>query len=102
MERDLKKSLAQNWLLHDTLRINSLNSFENTIRQIADIHGVDVNLYNLNGDLKASSLALPYLKGVVSTKMDPRAYFHLHQEKEVQYFQKKKLVTLNTSVVMCH
>ena len=94
MERDLKKSLAQNWLLHDTLRMNSLNNFENTIRQIADIHGVDVNLYNLNGDLKASSLALPYLKGVVSTKMDPRAYFHLHQEKEVQYFQKEKIGNL--------
>lgn len=95
MERDLKKSLSPNWALDDTLRMNSLNSFENTIRQIADIHGVDVNLYSLNGDLKASSLALPYLKGVVSIKMDPTAYFHLHHEKEVQFFQKEKIGNLN-------
>lgn len=94
MERDLKKSLSQNWMLEDTLHLNSLNNFENTIRQIADIHGVDVNLYSLNGDLKASSLALPYLKGVVSTKMDPTAYFHLHHEKEVQFFQKERIGNL--------
>ncbi|MFZ1529910.1 MAG: HAMP domain-containing sensor histidine kinase [Ferruginibacter sp.] len=91
MERDLKKSISASWLINDTLKMAGENNYETAIRQIADIHGVDVNLYDLEGDLKVSSLPLPYLKGIVSTRMDPAAYYHLGKEKEVQYFQKEQI-----------
>lgn len=94
MERDLKKSISPQWLSADTLKMEGSSNFETAIRQIADIHGVDVNLYDLKGDLKVSSLPLPYLKGIVSTKMDPSAYYHLNKEKQVQYFQNEEIGSL--------
>ena len=52
---------------------------------MAGIHDADINLYDLNGDLKVSSLPLPYNKGIVSEKMDPIAFFHLNKLKDVQF-----------------
>ncbi len=91
MERDLKKSISASWLVDDTLKMAGENNFETAIRQIADIHGVDVNLYDLEGNLKVSSLPLPYQKGIVSTRMNPEAYYQLNKEKQVQYFQKEQI-----------
>jgi two-component system, NtrC family, nitrogen regulation sensor histidine kinase NtrY len=68
---------------------------EKLIEKISDIHAVDVNLYDLDGDLKVSSLPLPYNKGIISTKMDPVAYYHLNRKKEVQYFKEEKIGKLN-------
>ncbi len=73
----------------------------NQINKISEIHGVDVNLYDLQGNLKVSSLPLPYIKGIVSNKMDPLAYYHLYYEKEVQYFQKENIGKLKFVVIMC-
>ncbi|MEP6712899.1 MAG: HAMP domain-containing sensor histidine kinase, partial [Ferruginibacter sp.] len=104
MEKELKSSLNKGWLINDTLQMKELanqKEIEKIIIKISEIHGVDVNLYNLSGDLKVSSLPLPYVKGIVSTKMEPVAFYHLSKEKEVQYFQKEhigKLVFLSNYV----
>lgn len=58
---------------------------------VSEIHGQDVNLYSTSGDLKASSIPLPYTKGILSTKMDPIAFQRLNKEKEIQYFQKENI-----------
>ena len=62
---------------------------EETINRVAGIHDADINLYDLNGDLKVSSLPLPYKKGIVSEKMDPIAFFHLNKLKDVQFSQEQ-------------
>ncbi len=67
------------------------NLLEQTINNVAAIHAADINLYDLNGDLKVSSLPLPYNKGIVSEKMDPVAFFHLNKLKDVQFFQEQKI-----------
>ena len=67
---------------------------EETINKVAGIHAADINLYDLNGDLKVSSLPLPYKKGIVSEKMDPVAFFHLSKLKDVQFFQEQKIGSL--------
>ncbi len=69
----------------------SNNLLEQTINNVAAIHAADINLYDLNGDLKVSSLPLPYKKGIVSEKMDPVAFFHLNKLKDVQFFQEQKI-----------
>ena len=97
MEKEVKNSINYGWNLRD-----SSSSFDNarrddlaeTIKRVSEIHGIDVNLYDLKGNLQASSLPLPYNKGIVSTIMDPVAYFHLHQNNEIQYFQKEKIGSL--------
>jgi nitrogen fixation/metabolism regulation signal transduction histidine kinase len=38
-----------------------------------------------------SSLPLPYNTGMVSTKMDPVAFYHLSKLKDVQFFQEQKI-----------
>ena len=104
MEKEMKSSVTKGWLINDTLQMKELinqKEIEQNINKISEIHGVDVNLYNLNGDLKVSSLPLPYIKGIVSTKMEPLAFYHLSKEKEVQYFQNEhigKLIFLSNYV----
>ncbi|MDE3213318.1 MAG: GHKL domain-containing protein [Bacteroidota bacterium] len=67
---------------------------EEIITRIAGIHAADINLYDLKGNLKVSSLPLPYKKGIVSEKMDPIAYYHLNQLKEVQYSREQLIGSL--------
>lgn len=69
----------------------SSESLDQTINRIAEIHAADINLYDLKGDLRTSSLPLPYNKGIVSKRMDPVAYYHLNKQKDVQYFQEQKI-----------
>lgn len=67
---------------------------EEIINKVAGIHAADINLYDLNGDLKVSSLPLPYKKGIVSEKMEPIAFFHLSTLKDVQFFQEQQIGSL--------
>ena len=75
--------------------VSDMGATENVINNLSKIHGLDINLYSLSGDLQASSLPLPYVKGIVSTKMDPIAFYHLNYGKEIQYFQKEHIGKLD-------
>ncbi|MDQ6888900.1 MAG: HAMP domain-containing histidine kinase, partial [Bacteroidota bacterium] len=75
----------------NTINKESDNHLEETINNVSAIHAADINLYDLNGNLKVSSLPLPYTKGIVSKKMDPVAFFHLNKLKDVQFFQEQKI-----------
>ncbi|HEX7458335.1 MAG TPA: HAMP domain-containing sensor histidine kinase, partial [Ginsengibacter sp.] len=72
----------------------SNEKLDETINRVAGIHAADINLYDLNGDLKVSSLPLPYIKGIVSEKMDPVAFFHLNKLKDVQFSQEQLIGSL--------
>jgi two-component system nitrogen regulation sensor histidine kinase NtrY len=97
MENEIRNSI-------DTMPLNnyqlinfdslSENKLAETINKISNIHATDLNVYDLNGDLKVSSNPLPYNKGIVSEKMDPIAFYHLSKLKDVQYFQEQKIGSL--------
>jgi len=91
VEKEVNRSISGGWQMNDTLSMEKEEQFDQTLKRMADIHGVDVNLYDLSGNLKFSSLPLPYVKGIVSDKMEPGAYYHLHNEKEILYFQTEKI-----------
>ena len=98
MEEELTAQVSSNDMREIVFKrdmASSVGYSENVINNLSKIHGLDVNLYSLLGDLQASSLPLPYAKGIVSTKMDPIAFNHLNQGKEIQYFQKEKIGKLN-------
>ncbi len=98
MEGEVKNSIEKGWKINDTLNTidkNYQENLEETINKISEIHGIDVNLYDLQGNLNVSSRPLPYIKGILSTKMEPLAYYHLNNQKEVQYFQKEHIGQLN-------
>lgn len=72
------------------------NGMQKLVDEISDIHGVDVNVYDLNGDLKVSSAdSSVYTKGVLSRKIDPVAYYHLSRLKQVEHVQKESLADLS-------
>ena len=70
-------------------------SLQDLIREVSGIHGVDVTVYDLNGDLQVSSDANIYDKGVLSTKMNPDAFFRLSHLNLVEYVQKERIADLS-------
>ena len=88
----------------DTLNISTLAdsnlsklssaSIAKVINSVSTIHATDINLYDLNGNLKVSSVPLLYDKGIVSSKMDPVAFYHLSKLRYVQFFQEQKIGNL--------
>ena len=68
----------------DTLGTEGLR---NAIADIAEIHNVDVNLYDSAGQLAVSSQPLVYSKGILSRLMDPRALYNMRALRKIQYVQ---------------
>jgi signal transduction histidine kinase len=64
------------------------------MQDIADIHNVDVNLYDLQGNLEVSSDENVYDKGILSNKMHPLAFYHLNNMREVQRVQEENISNL--------
>ena len=98
MENEVRISLSELSVFDDVVKVYDeayRQELEKTIDKISEIHAVDVNLYDLDGNLRVSSLPLPYTKGIISTKMDPTAFYHLNRKKEVQYFKEEKIGNLN-------
>ncbi len=55
----------------------SNTGLQKLVDEVSDIHGVDVNVYDLEGGLQVSSEANVYTKGVLSKKMDPLLFITL-------------------------
>lgn len=94
MENEVKSYITQEWRRTDTSSLQKMGSgesIEKIINRISEIHGTDVNLYDLDGNLIVSSLPFPYTKGIISTIMEPGAFYHLNNLNEVQYFQKEQI-----------
>jgi signal transduction histidine kinase len=98
MENEVRGSLTEILQAGNEIRLEDAafqEELKKLIDKISEIHSVDVNLYNLDGNLLVSSLPLPYTKGVISTKMDPVAYYHLNNKKEVQFFKDEQIGKLS-------
>jgi signal transduction histidine kinase len=59
---------------------------EQLIQEISDVHGMDVNLYDTVGGLRVTSNQDMniYSSGVLSTKMNPLAYYRLYNLQQIQ------------------
>jgi len=98
MENEVRNSLADLSVFDDVLTVYDpayKDKLDKIIARVSEIHAADINLYDLEGNLRASSLPLPYNKGIVSTRMDPMAFFHLNHLKQVQYFKKENIGKLD-------
>ena len=98
MQNEVRNSLSDLIVFDDVIKIYDdayKGKLEQTITRISEVHAVDVNIYDLDGNLKVSSLPLPYSKGIVGNKMDPMAYYHIHQLKEIQFFKEEAIGKLN-------
>jgi Signal transduction histidine kinase involved in nitrogen fixation and metabolism regulation len=59
---------------------------ERLIQEISEVHGMDVNLYDTLGNLRVTSNQdmTIYSSGVLSTKMNPLAYYRLYNLHQIQ------------------
>jgi signal transduction histidine kinase len=55
------------------------------VREVSEIHGTDINIYDTQGELRLSSNPFIYDKGILSSRMNPEAYYRIHKQKLVQY-----------------
>ena len=78
--------------LHDSV---SNYTLEELVGEVSSIHGVDVTVYDLNGDLRVSSEANIYEKGVLSTKMNPVAFYRLSRLNQIEHVQEERISELS-------
>ncbi|MCO6497022.1 MAG: HAMP domain-containing histidine kinase [Chitinophagaceae bacterium] len=98
MENELHNTLDSSMsqaMTKKTLGQAELEKLSELIRNVSNIHATDINLYDTAGNLKVSSLPLPYEKGIVSEKMDPVAWYHMSVLKDAQYFKEQSIGSLH-------
>ena len=97
MVKEMQKHLA------NESGVDSLRAYDSTIYsglkqlvdEVADIHNVDVNVYDLEGNLEVTSDAEVYNKGILSYKMHPEAFYHLSRLREVLRVQEENVSSLD-------
>ncbi|MEN9568982.1 MAG: hypothetical protein RL172_213 [Bacteroidota bacterium] len=98
MQNEVRNSLSELRVFDDVIKVYDLayrDKLEQTIAKISEVHAVDINLYDLDGNLRVSSLPLPYNKGIVSNRMDPEAFYHMSHLKQIQFFKDETIGTLH-------
>jgi nitrogen fixation/metabolism regulation signal transduction histidine kinase len=97
MENEMKKRIAEHSIFDDVTKIYEAGSnreLKKLVSDVADIHNVDVNVYDLAGNLQVSSQENIYGKGVLSKQINPEAFFHLSTLREVERVQQENISDL--------
>jgi two-component system, NtrC family, nitrogen regulation sensor histidine kinase NtrY len=95
--KEIEKRAAANNIFNNQFDYEDSTTNEvlkNLVKDIADIHNVDVNLYDLQGNLQMSSDEEVYQRGILSNKMHPLAFYHLSNLREVQRVQDEDMSSL--------
>lgn len=71
---------------------SELNSI---IKEVSEIHGMDLNIYDISGRLLASSLPDLFQKGVISSRMGPRSYYNLLRLRSIEHIQRERISDLS-------
>ena len=98
MVNEMKKRIADRRVFDDVAKIyepGTNSDLRKLVNEVANIHNVDVNIYDLNGNLKVSSQENIYDKGVLSKQMNPEAFFHLSRLREVERVQQENISNLS-------
>ncbi len=98
MINEMKKRIADHSIFDDVTKIydpGSNDELKKLVNEVADIHNVDVNVYDLHGNLQVSSQENIYDKGVLSKQINPEAFFHLSRLREVERVQQENISSLS-------
>lgn len=98
MKAEVETALSNHAMFDDVLKLYdevAKAELQTKINRISEIHGVDVNIYDPNGDLQISSQPYYYNKGLLSRKTDPLAYYKLSKEYLVQTIENEKVGALS-------
>lgn len=65
------------------------SELEKTFKEVSELHNVDANFFDINGNLRVSTQPYLYNKGLLSRVMDPEAYYKLRYQNQIQVVQKE-------------
>jgi two-component system, NtrC family, nitrogen regulation sensor histidine kinase NtrY len=94
MNNQVQTEIGKTEVFDDKLRFYEAGAsadLEKMAQRVAEIHGTDINFYDLQGNLVVSSNVIVYSKGILSGKMNPLAYFNLHDKKLVQFINDEQM-----------
>ncbi len=86
---EIQEAMQSELILDDLSNIGNNTDLERKIIDIANLNNTDVNLYDINGDLKVSTQPYIYNKQILSNKMQPEAFYNLHLLHSVLFTQKE-------------
>lgn len=98
MSTEIENKVRSQLIFDDVLTISDIGltgDLEKKIIEVSEIHNVDVNFYDLNGNLKVSTQPYIYNKHILSDKMQPTAFYELHNNNKIQYIQDEKVGQFN-------
>jgi signal transduction histidine kinase len=75
--------------------INDKDKLELYLDKFSKVFFTDINLFDLEGRLMASSRPQLFNKGVISTQMEPQAFIMLSRERESKYIHQENIGKLN-------
>jgi two-component system nitrogen regulation sensor histidine kinase NtrY len=81
-------------LTFDNISIYDLgfdSDLDKKLAEISDIHNVDVNFYDKQGNLRISTIPYVYNKGILNRKMDPAAFFEMTHNKRAEWLQEENV-----------
>ena len=84
-------------------RLNYVSTIDPELQQwlyrelykLSNIFSTDINIYNINGDLIATSRPEIFAKGVTSERMNSQAFYELSERYQLNYFHPEKNGTLS-------
>ncbi|MFC0771308.1 ATP-binding protein [Terrimonas alba] len=98
MVNEMEKRIDSEYPFDPFVQMNdsgSVYTLQALVKDVSVIHGVDVNVYDLNGDLQVSSEDNVYTRGVLSKKMDPVAFYRLNRQNLIEYVQEEQIANLS-------
>ncbi|HBL76042.1 MAG: hypothetical protein A2W90_11540 [Bacteroidetes bacterium GWF2_42_66] len=64
------------------------------LHKLSNIFATDINIYNFNGELMATSRPEMFNKGIIATRMNTEAYYQLMENYVANYFQPEHIGSL--------
>ncbi len=94
MANEINNKVNAQLIFDDVINAHNISitsDLERTISDISDLHNVDINFYDVNGNLKISTQPYIYNKRLLSDKMEPVAFHQMHTEHSIRYIQSEKI-----------
>jgi signal transduction histidine kinase len=98
MINEMGKRLLDRLQLDDGLAIYDSvanDDIQDLVNDVAEIHGVDVNVYDTIGSLHVTSQPVVYRENFISREMHPEAFYYLNREHRVVHVQQERLAHIS-------
>ena len=93
--KSLNFTLAKNEIeTEKDLSLYYQNILNNDLKKISDIHSMDMNIYNLNGEIIMSSQTDIFSTGLISRLINPSAFISLTNHKNKHFIHNEKIGNL--------